>query len=88
VKREAYKNLAFNTTVHGRKHAFDILGMHAFPLLGAKLHMNCIIIEECCGRDKSKMVVVRLRIGGDFTISGEISLRRATMTIKVFRFPL
>jgi len=50
--------------------------------------MNCIIIEKCCGRDKSKMVVVGLRIGGDFTISGEISLRRATMTIKVFRFPL
>jgi len=80
VKREAYKNLAFNTTVHGRKHAFDILGMHAFPLLGAKLHMNYIMIEECCGRDKSKMSIVGLRIGGDFTISGEISLFEVIVT--------
>src|SRR5438105_5018527 len=51
--------------------------MDAFPLLGAKLHMNRIMIEECCRRDKSKMVVVGLRIGGDFTISGEISMHRS-----------
>jgi len=62
--------------------------MHTFPLLGGKaaheLHNHRRMLWQRQEQDGCGQVKDWWR----FPISGEISLRRATMTIKVFRFPL
>ena len=42
-----------------------------FATLGAKLHMSYTIIEGYYGRDKNKMVAVRLSIGCNFPMEGK-----------------